>query len=335
MRSLAPHPAPVCSAGIARWVLGAAAAAGADARELAREARLPAWVLADDEAMVPSRDLMRLWELAERETAEPDLPLALASQLAPGKLGLYGYLVTTAATLRHGLRAGIGFIHLVSTCSRVRIEAETSQETTYSCRPVGEESRGAQLGLQFCVASFCALARAGGGRPVAPVRVGFAQPAPRSHHAFTKSLGTRRIDFGTPVTTFTFHARDLDLPMPRADPILARILHRYAATMPPPPITWLEQFRQALDEAIGQDGPSLDDVAGKLAVSPRTLQRRLAEHGTTWRTEVDAARQDRARLAHKDGRPSMTGLARQLGYAGPRSARRALQRWNDAAGSPD
>lgn len=286
--------------------------------------------------MVPSRDLLRLWELAEHAVAEPGLPLGVVSQLAPGKLGLYGYLFTTQATLGDALRAGTGFVRLVSTCSRVRIEAETSQKTTYSCRHVGAGSRGTELGLQFCVASFCALARAGVGRPVAPAHVGFAQPAPRSHPALAEALGTRRIDFGEPVTTFTFNARDLALPMTGADPTLARILQRYAATLPPPTqLTWLDHFRQALDEAISRGGPSLEGVAGNLSVSPRTLQRRLAEHGTAWRGELEAARRRRVLLAREDGTPTMSALARQLGYADPRSARRALQRWNGTTSSPE
>jgi len=31
----------------------------------------------------------------------------------------------------------------------------------------------------------------------------------------------------------------------------------------------------------------------------------------------------------------MNGLARQLGYAGPRSARRALRRWSNPISDPD
>jgi AraC-like DNA-binding protein len=78
----------------------------------------------------------------------------------------------------------------------------------------------------------------------------------------------------------------------------------------------------------------LEAVAGRLAVSARTLQRRLSEHGSTWSGELDTARQHRARLARQDGTPAMTSLARQLGYAGPRSARRALRRWNDPGCEP-
>jgi hypothetical protein len=109
------------------------------------------------------------------------------------------------------------------------------------------------------------------------VGVTFTQSAPRSYQAFIDTFGTRRIEFGAPVTTFTLRAEDLDMPMPSADPALARILRRYAATLPrPASVDWLDLFRQALAEAIGEGAPSLDTLSRRLAVSTRSLQRRLS-----------------------------------------------------------
>jgi hypothetical protein len=68
-----------------------------------------------------------------------------------------------------------------------------------------------------------------------------------------------------------------------------------------------------------------------MAVSPATLQRRLAEHGTTWRAELDAARQRQAATARRGGTVTSAGLARRLAYADPRSARCALRRWDNEA----
>jgi AraC-like DNA-binding protein len=91
---------------------------------------------------------------------------------------------------------------------------------------------------------------------------------------------------------------------------------------------WYEQFRQRLGEAIETGGPSLDAIARSLAVSRRTVQRRLADRGTTWRAELDSARRCRAQQAREAGATG-TKLARELGYADPRSVRRALRRWNN------
>src|ERR1700741_5315381 len=60
-----PAPRVQDSVVLARFLLTAASGGAADARQLASEARIPGWALAADIATVPSRNLMRLWELFE------------------------------------------------------------------------------------------------------------------------------------------------------------------------------------------------------------------------------------------------------------------------------
>jgi AraC-like DNA-binding protein len=334
------NPAPAAgheSVEKARLLLGAAAAAGLDARQLAADARLAPWALARDRAMIPSRYSMRLWELLEHALGDPQVALTVAARHRVGDLDLYDYLFTTSPTLKDGLRASSRYLHLITTASRLQVDADAGRETTYSYRYIERGGRGEELSLQFAVAVICARATAAAGRAITPARVAFAQPAPRSQRALGEALGTSRIEFGAPVTTVTFRARDLELPLPGADPALAGILRRYAATLPPPPpATWHEHFRHLLGQAIDHGDPSITSLARHLGISPRTLQRRLAEHRTTWRSELDIARRHRAQRARQDGPADMTRLARQLGYLDPRSVRRAFHRWDrsTAAGAP-
>jgi AraC-like DNA-binding protein len=282
--------------------------------------------------MIPSRHSMRLWELVEHALEDPQVALTVAARHQVGDLDLYDYLFTTSATLRDAMAASSQYLHLITTVSRLRVEEDTGTEATYSYRYAEPGGRGEELCLQFAVAVFCARAAAAAGRRIIPARVAFAQPPPRCHRAFTETLGTGRIDFGAPATTFTFRSRDLDLPLPGADPALARILRRYAAALPPPPrATWHEHFRHLLADALEHGDASITALARCLAISPRTLQRRLAEHGTTWRAELDRARQALARHYSPAGPPGVARLARQLGYRDPRSVRRALRRWDDDA----
>ena len=306
-------------------LLGAAAAGGADARRMAREARIPDRVLRRDEAMIAPHFALRLWELAEHALDDPQLPLTFAARYQTGELDLYDYLFTTAPTLRDGLDVSSRYLHLLTTNGRLRIESETDREITYSYRYLLAEGRGADLALQLSVAIFCARARAGTGQPIVPIRLAFKQQAPRSHRAFGEAFGTSKVDFDAPVTTFTFRTRDLNLPMLGADPALARILTRFAATLPPPPdTTWQQDFRLLLIQALDDGSLSLGTMARRMTISARTLQRQLAEHGTTWRSELDAARRWRAdQFRHHD--PAK--LARHLGYTHPRSATRAVRRW--------
>lgn len=307
-------------------LLGAAKAAGADSEQLARDARLPGWAFRAGEAMLPSRYSMRLFELAEHALSDPDFGLSLVEHHHVGDLDLFDYLFTTAATLREGLEIAGRYLHLITTCNRRKVEEETDLETTYSYRHVEPGGRGEELCLQYNVAVLYARARAATGKHITPVRVAFAQPPPRSHQRLIGVLGTRNVEFGAPATTFTFSSRDLDLPMRGADPVLARILNAYAASLPPPPpVTWDDYFRQVLAQEIEAGRPSLTAIANRMAVSPRTLQRHLAEQGTTWREELAAARQRLAARARLAGSPGAASLTRLLGYSDPRAARRVLR----------
>ena len=309
-----------------RFLARAFAAGGVDVRQAASDARVPDWVLRGAEGMVSPSFALRMWESGERAFGDLQLPLTVAARFQPGELDLYDYLFTTAPTLRDGFGLSSRYLHLLTANARLEVEAETDHEITYSYQYLDAEGRGAELGLQFSAAVLCARASAGTRQPVTPARVAFTQPAPRSHRAFTEALGTSKVDFGAPVTTFTFSSRDLDLPMPGADPALARILTRYADTLSPAPdVTWEGQFRLLLARELEDGSPSLAAVAQRMAFSPRTLQRWLAEHGTSWRAELEAAR--RLSASQLQGHDP-ADAARRLGYAHPRSATRAIQRWS-------
>ena len=309
-----------------RSLLGAATAAGADSEQLARDAQLPGWAFNAHGKMLPSRYSMRLYELAEHALSDPDFGLSLVEHHRVGDLDLFDYLFSTAATLREGLKVAGRYLHLITTCNRRQVEEETDRETTYSYRHAEPGGRGEELCLQFNVAVLYARARAATGKNITPVRVAFAQSPPRSHKRLIEVLGMRNIDFGAPATTFTFSSRDLDLPMRGADPVLARILNRYAASLPlPPPVTWTEYFRQVLAQELEAGRPSLTAIADRMALSPRTLQRYLAERGTTWRAELDAARRRVAAQAQRNGKVGAASLTRLLGYSDPRAASRYLR----------
>ncbi|GAB0101660.1 hypothetical protein JMUB6875_06240 [Nocardia sp. JMUB6875] len=88
----------------------------------------------------------------------------------------------------------------------------------------------------------------------------------------------------------------------------------------------LEAFRAALAAALADGDLTLDAVARRLLVSRRSLQRRLADHGTTWRYEVDLLRSERAETLLAEGR-STAAVAARLGFTDDRALRKAFRRW--------
>jgi AraC-like DNA-binding protein len=72
---------------------------------------------------------------------------------------------------------------------------------------------------------------------------------------------------------------------------------------------------------------ALPQVAARLKMSARTLQRRLAEQGKTFERVVDDARRDAALLLMSDERKALAGISFQVGYSDVRAFTRAFKRW--------
>ncbi|MCU1642042.1 MAG: hypothetical protein JWN03_2317 [Nocardia sp.] len=289
-----------------RFILSRAAAAGIDPNRLAREAGMPTWLLTDSNARTPSEYYPRLWELLEREVGDPNTTLRVVGTYRVGELGLFDYLISTADTLGEGLAVVGPYVGAVSTNFRMDAGEETETEATFDLHMINAEGRGRELAVQSSLGILVSRIRQVTGRPVHPVRMAFQQRAPQQHSAFIEHFGTTRLDFGAPVNSMTYRLTDFELPQVTADPMLAAVLRRYAASAPPPPphaTEWPDRVAGELWQELRRGEPSLDQVARRLFTSPRTLQRRLADSGTTWRLEVDRARKRQSETLDSTGDP--------------------------------
>ncbi|MEU8898680.1 AraC family transcriptional regulator ligand-binding domain-containing protein [Nocardia sp. NPDC048505] len=301
-------------------------------RQLARSAELPQWLLDDGAAMVPSAVQLRLWELVEHQLDNPAIALHIGRLNTLGRFGLHDYLFSTAPTLGAGLALAEQHADLITTNIGFAVSGDSEDEANADFRLLRGHGRGRQLATQFSIAAVVARARAATGQDVHPIRVRLRQRAPRRHRHFVEAFGTSRIDFGAPTDQIAFRTSDLMLPLRSTDAALAAVLRRCATLLPPPPrleAGWSSQVRHTLISMLG-DGPvTIDRVARHLATSRRSLQRRLADEGTTWSRELDRARSALAEhSARTDPDRSPAALARRVGYSDTGTLRRARQRWD-------
>lgn len=80
----------------------------------------------------------------------------------------------------------------------------------------------------------------------------------------------------------------------------------------------------------GSNGPDLPDlrtIARRLAMSTRTLRRRLETHGTTCSAELKAARRTRGLHMLRTTDLPLGAVADRAGCTGARVLRRAVRRW--------
>ncbi|MFI5891344.1 AraC family transcriptional regulator ligand-binding domain-containing protein [Actinoplanes sp. NPDC051513] len=184
--------------------------------------------------------------------------------------------------------------------------------------------------IAFELAFMVALARLGTRTRVVPLRAAMPEP-PRGPalDAYRDLLG---VPFGTAAeATVTFSALDARRPFLTANDEMWRVfepeLRRRLADLDRVESA-ADRVHAALLELLPAGQPSATAVARRLALSSRTLQRRLADEGTTFQAVLDHTRLALAR--HYLARPdvTVTEVAFLLGYDEPSSFYRAFHRWS-------
>ncbi|MFE1900697.1 helix-turn-helix domain-containing protein [Streptomyces yangpuensis] len=288
--------------------------------------------LNDDLCRPPAITSIRIAELATVHAPWAEVALLLTQRSGIGSLGVWDYLITSAPTPLEGIRDAAAYLGAVvdTGTDQLRI-TEDEDRVTLSHVNRGDLDHEAACAVRACALGvYLRRLSEAARRPLVPLRVALAAEAPRRYDALTGLYGTRDITFGAPVSSLTLRTADLTAPAPHAQPGLSAVLRRHAdqtLATAVPLRDWLDLFRSALASVHDEGVPSLSTVAHRMAVSPRTLQRRLDEHGTTWSGEVEAVRRDRvSRLLHTTGL-SIDAIAARSGYADARALRRAVQRW--------
>lgn len=87
------------------------------------------------------------------------------------------------------------------------------------------------------------------------------------------------------------------------------------------------QVRNCLNEMLASGQISIDEVAAKLLMSPRTLQRRLSDEGTSFQEILSQLRQEMAHHYLLNSNYSTQQIAFLLGYEETRSFFRAFRGW--------
>lgn len=138
------------------------------------------------------------------------------------------------------------------------------------------------------------------------------------------------LKFGQPDNRIVFKEALLKLPVRGADPQLGQVLERILeATLEtlPDPNDFIQTVRCRISEIISFGEPTLDSVAERMALSGRTLQRRLESEGATWQELLDSLRKELALKYVMDSGVSSSSIAFLLGYGEVTSFNRAFRRW--------
>jgi AraC-like DNA-binding protein len=309
---------------VVRVALARVRECGGDVRALRERFGLPEEAETAPDAVLPLRTLHAFLEAAERAARDPFLGLHMAAAYPRGLYGIVEFIGRNCATLREALQRSVKYSALMT--NRVQVTfLERDGVGTIEHRIPGEPLATGRHSNEFFLSALVLLAREVTGVHVAPARVWFAHPAPGDIRELVALLGTRELRFGGGTNRLEVAEHVLALPIRGADPALLTVLDREATRSLER--GFLDEVRAAVEQQLAAGPPTVDALADTLATSPRTLQRRLAEAGTSYRDVVETVRADLARSYVGSGELGVGDVAFRLGYGELSAFLRAFKRW--------
>jgi len=297
---------------------------GLDGEPLLKRHGLTMEALRERDLRVPHAVYMALLNDAIELCGDPAIALHAARCDERGDFDVVEYAAANCATIGEALTLAARFIALQHDGLFMELDVVPPM-AALRVRGVSGLAH-TPAGMEFLFASLLTCGSRSVGHPTRPQRVEFTHAAPPDTRIYEDVF--REVRFGSEANVMWVKAAALEVPHCAPDRSLLQILTNHAdvllSQLPRTP-SFSERARAAIADLLGHSGA--DQVARRLAVSLRTLHRRLAEEGTSHGEIVDDVRREQAMLHLAGNRFSIGEIAFLLGFAHPNGFHKAFKRW--------
>jgi AraC-like DNA-binding protein len=303
---------------------------GCDCDALLGRHGLSTAMLHERDLRVPHGQAMELMRAAMALSGDPAIGIRAARCDEPGDFDVVEYAAANCARVGEALQLAARFMALWHDGIVMELDV-VPPLATLRVRAIGDLPHE-PAAIEFLFASLLAYGSRSVGHPTRPLRVDLAHPAPPGLEdlAIYEEV-FREVRFGCDEHAMWLNAAALDLPHRAPDPSLLQILTHHAdgllRQLSSRPHGFAERARAAIAETLLAGNSSAEQVARRLAVSLRTLHRRLAEEGTSHGELVDDVRRTQAMLHLRGNRFSIGEISFLLGFAHPNGFHKAFKRW--------
>lgn len=297
-------------------------------RIVLRQARLPASLyLRDprDRRQVSTEEFFRIWHAVDTLSEDSAAGIAIATHLNTGVMPPSSLVAYYARDYRDGLSRMARFKQLCAPERMHLVEGEKDCTVTVEWWQAPAAPPASLVDATF--ASFVELGRRATGAQIVPRRVELIRPETSGTHAEYFGCEVR---FGAARNALLLDLADLDRPFPGHNPELLEMLSPALSAALAEATTRksvAHEVKSVLKRILASGRPEMADVASDLAMSERTLQRRITEEGSSFRQLLTEARQELVRHLLAEPSIEINEIAYLLGYEDANSFYRAFRSW--------
>jgi AraC-like DNA-binding protein len=284
--------------------------------------------LEDPYAMIPMARYVAIFEEAALITGEPSLGARLGTLFKPSDIGPIGVLFSISGTIRAGFERLAKYVNTVQSATSSGVFEEDGN-LVWSYKLEDTRMWPRRQDSEFSVAASCQLVRSCFAKSWKPLEVHFEHLAPRDR-SILERIFRCPLTFGETANRIIVSGSDANRLYRHEDPALSTVLERHVAELVGNTVTSGsigEQVRALIGIYLGHKPITLPAMAAELKISVRTLQRRLADEGTSLRHLVRETRQT-ITATQLEAHVQKSRIAEVLGYADSTVLWRARRGWN-------
>ncbi len=272
--------------------------------------------------------MARLWRHAIAASGDPMLGFKVGARVVPSDFYVLGHAWLASATMLDALRRMSRYSAVFSTAI-ARVEVRPSPGGYLLTQTYAKtDPEPAKAARDASYAAFFRMCGFVNKESLRPLRAALTIPGEHRSSAYD-DLFRCPISYGHPVEKWRFAAQDLESPLSGSVPDLVdvtdRIAEEYIASFDQNTVA--TAVRQQIMQMLPSGLADQQTVAERLYCSTSTLQRQLGAEGATYRSILDATRQELAERYLKAGEYTLAQIAFLVGFADQSNFARAFKRW--------
>jgi AraC-like DNA-binding protein len=291
-----------------------------------RRAGLPQAFADQPRVLLKTEELFALWRAVGEVSSNPAIGLLLGTENRTERF----HPVSLAALSSENFGAAINRMarYKQLTCPEEIRQEKDQEEWSIEFRWLLADEIEPPVLLECAFAWVLSIGRHGTGTRLSPLRVEFTQP--RAHVKTIERHLSCPVDCGAARNAIVFRASDAQRPfVTRNAELLAMLAPQFEEELKQENTgeNFTERVRVAIQQKLTGRRPTIEDIAGALHISSRTLQRRLQDEGSSFQSVLDDARHQLARHYLNNSVLELNEAAYLLGYEDGNSFVRAFRGW--------
>ncbi len=311
-----------------RLIYQAMKCSGIDTQAVFRRLNISEDYLWKEDLRTPHAAQVLFWQVLEEETGDPDIGLNLGQKLPTYKGHVLEYLFLSSPTFGEGLRRAMNYQRLLTDAAELNFHIDDNDCYLILTAAAGEVRRIGHFSEAFVQGVIRFFNSVTDGK-FKPLGVHFEHQRAHGQERVEAILGCP-VEFEQRETRVYFDRALLDYPSPHHEPRLLQLHEQYASEK----MAELEKqdivgrVERLVAELLESGEVTLDAVAERLDIKPRTLRTRLSDAGTSFNQVLSQFRYRLAcrLLAATD--ESIDEIVYLTGFSEPSTFYRAFKRWS-------